>query len=143
MMRKYAEENRGKEAKKKGLVILRAFYGDEAALGNAELEVGNAELGVGNAELGVGNGKSSGTKKALDVTVALQFMVKESKLRLYAGSKKDYIGFCDVSEGPEKTKLYVRYAFNGFVYELEVDDAEPVYLPAFRATLLGSEELVK
>ena len=136
MMRKYAEENRGKEAKKKGLVILRAFYGDEAALGNAE-------LGVGNAELGVGNGKSSGTKKALDVTVALQFMVKESKLRLYAGSKKDYIGFCDVSEGPEKTKLYVRYAFNGFVYELEVDDAEPVYLPAFRATLLGSEELVK
>ena len=136
MMRKYAEENRGKEAKKKGLVILRAFYGDEAALGNAELEVGNAELGVGN-------GKSSGTKKALDVTVALQFMVKESKLRLYAGSKKDYIGFCDVSEGPEKTKLYVRYAFNGFVYELEVDDAEPVYLPAFRATLLGSEELVK
>ena len=142
-MRKYAEENRGKEAKKKGLVILRAFYGDEAALGNAELGVGNAELGVGNAELGVGNGKSSGTKKALDVTVALQFMVKESKLRLYAGSKKDYIGFCDVSEGPEKTKLYVRYAFNGFVYELEVDDAEPVYLPAFRATLLGSEELVK
>lgn len=135
-MRKYAEENRGKEAKKKGLVILRAFYGDEAALGNAELDVSNAELGVGNAE-------SSGTKKALDVTVALQFMVKESKLRLYAGSKKDYIGFCDVSEGPEKTKLYVRYAFNGFVYELEVDDAEPVYLPAFRATLLGSEELVK
>lgn len=128
-MRKYAEENRGKEARKKGLVILRAFYGDEAALGNAELGVGNAE--------------SSGKRRALDVTVALQFMVKESKLRLYAGSKKDYIGFCDVSEGPEKTKLYVRYVFNGFVYELEVDDAEPVYLPAFRATLLGSEDLVE
>lgn len=129
-MRKYAEENRGKEAKKKGLVILRAVYGEEAA-------VGIAECGVGNAECG------SGAEKALDVTVALQFMVRESKLRLYAGSKKDYAGFCEVGEGAARKKLYVRYAFNGSVYELEVDDAEPVYLPAFRATRLGSEEVVE
>ena len=122
MMRSYAEANRRKEAKTKGLVILRGVYGDEAAIGGTERNVE--------------------TEKALDVTVALQFMVENSKLRLYAGSKKDYVGFCEMGGEERKPKLYVRYAYNGFVYELEVEDAEPLYLPAFRATLLGPQQTV-
>lgn len=130
MVRGAAAAARRREAAKKGLVILRAAYGEEAAIGPLARGEGGEEA-AGSSE------------RALDVTAALQFLVRDSKLRLYAGSKRDYVGFCAMGEDAAKAKLYVRYAFNGFVYELEVEDAEPVYLPAFRATLLGKEEEVE
>ena len=122
MMQSYANSIRKLELERKGLVILQAFYGDAVAIGVPEMV--------------------RTMKGALDVTVALQFMVKDSKLRLYAGSKKEYMGFCNLAEEGAKVKLYVRYSFNGFVYEIEVEDLEPLYLPAFRATLLGNENEV-
>ena len=80
-------------------------------------------------------------KGALEVTTALQFMVRESRLRLFAGSKREYMGMC-LEEGAEKPVLLVRYEFGSKVYEIEVEDLEPLYLPAFRALEIGEKDVV-
>lgn len=121
MMKSYAERIREQEAKKKGLVILRGVYGCAESV-KVPAKVAQME-------------------GAMDVTTALQFMVKESKLRLYAGSKKEYMGFWRPAE-EEKVRLVVRYQYGDKVYEVEVGDAEPLYLPAFRATLIGDADSV-
>lgn len=121
MMKGYAARVRAQEAKKKGLVILRGVYGC--------------------AESVKVPAKVQQMEGALEVTTALQFMVKESRLRLYAGSKKEYMGFWRPAEA-EKVRLLVRYQYGDKVYEVEVGDAEPLYLPAFRATLIGDADSV-
>ena len=114
MMKNIAEKKRRMEEEKKGLVILQAVYGDAKAIGVPA--------------------KVKQMEDVLDVTIPLQFMVNSSKLRLYAGSKKEYMGFW---KGAEKCGLYVRYCFNEKVYEVEVEDDEPLYLPTFRAHYMG------
>ena len=120
-MKGYAARVRAQEAKKKGLVILKGVYGC--------------------AESVKVPAKVQQMEGALEVTTALQFMVKESRLRLYAGSKKEYMGFWRPVEA-EKVRLLVRYQYGDKVYEVEVGDAEPLYLPAFRATLIGDADSV-
>ena len=118
MMRGVTERKKKKEQEKKGLVILKAVYGNAASIGDAN--------------------KIDQVDDVLDVTVPLQFLVDHSRLRLYAGSKEDYMGFW---KGVEKDcKLYVRYSFDEKVYEVEVNDDEPLYLPAFRANCMGDEK---
>ena len=121
MMKGYAARVRAQEAKKKGLVILRGVYGC--------------------AESVKVPAKVQQMEGALEVTTALQFMVKESRLRLFAGSKQEYMGFWRPVEA-EKVRLLVRYQYGDKVYEVEVGDAEPLYLPAFRATLIGDADSV-
>lgn len=121
MMRGVSERSRREEAAKGGLVIRYAAYGAEAAV---------------HCPARVAAGKG-----ALEVTTALQFMVRESRLRLFAGSKREYMGMC-LEEGAEKPVLLVRYEFGSKVYEIEVEDLEPLYLPAFRALEIGEKDVV-
>ena len=66
--------------------------------------------------------------------------MKDGHLRLYAGSKKEYMGFWSPSNEP--MALYVRYSFGDKMYEIEVEDQEPLYLPAFRASVIGDRSVV-
>ena len=122
MMTPLATRSRKREEAIDGLVILSAVYGQEDAISIPE--------------------KVKACEGAMDVTVVLQFMVKDSQLRLYAGSKRELMGFW-VNEENEKTKegtevvLQVRYRYRGKVWEVKVKDIEPLYLPAFRAMELG------
>ena len=38
--------------------------------------------------------------------------------------------------------LIVRYRWKGSVWEIEVTDEEPLYLPAFRAIEIGKNEII-
>ena len=115
MMKGIAEKKRRKEREIKGLEILQAVYGEATAIGIPE--------------------KIANMDNVIDVTTPLQFMVSDSKIKLYAGSKEDYMGFWKGSE--KNCRLYVRYCFNEKVYEIEVEDNEPLYLPSFRAVCMG------
>ena len=108
------------EEKKKGLVILKAYYGSAVNIGIEE--------------------KVKNMEEVIDVTIPIQFMVKDSKVRLYAGSKQDYMGFWNPVSKETPCRLYVRYSFNEKVYEIEVDGDEPLYLPTCRANCLGEEK---
>ena len=130
MMAPLADRLRAKESKKNGLVILSAVYGRANAVGVPE--------------------KVKACEGAMDVTVVLQFMVKDSILKLYAGSKQGLMGFWAMEEEEEKEKegenelvLYVRYSYGGKVWEVTVNDLEPLYLPAFRAMELGDVNQVE
>lgn len=133
MMAPLADRLRAKEAKKNGLVILSAVYGRANAVGVPE--------------------KVKACEGAMDVTVVLQFMVKDSILKLYAGSKQGLMGFWAMEEEEEEKKekkegenelvLYVRYSYGGKVWEVTVNDLEPLYLPAFRAMELGDVNQVE
>lgn len=118
MMKSVVERKKKQETEKKGLVILQASYGDPTAIGIPE--------------------KVKNMEGAIDVTIPLQFMVADSKLRLYAGSKEEYMGFWKGVEGD--VKLYVRYSYNEKVYEVMVEGDEPLYLPSFRANCMGEEK---
>lgn len=118
MMKSVVERKKKQETEKKGLVILQASYGDPTAIGIPE--------------------KVKNMEGAIDVTIPLQFMVADSKLRLYAGSKEEYMGFWKGVEGD--VKLYVRYSYNEKVYEVVVEGDEPLYLPSFRANCMGEEK---
>ena len=80
----------------------------------------------------------------MDVTTALQFMVKDSHLRLYAGSKREYMGMwvSEKEDLDDRVMLIVRYRWKGSVWEIEVTDEEPLYLPAFRAIEIGKNEII-
>ena len=122
MMKGIAEKKRREEEKKKGLVIRAASYGSAANIGIPE--------------------KVKNMEEVIDVTIPIQFMVKDSRVRLYAGSKQDYMGFWNPVSKDSSCRLYVRYSFNGKVYEIEVDGDEPLYLPTCRANCLGEEDEV-
>ena len=115
MMKGVVEKKKKKEKEIKGLEILHAVYGEATAIRIPE--------------------KIANMENVIDVTIPLQFMVSNSKIKLYAGSKEDYMGFWKGSE--KNCRLYVRYSFNEKVYEIEVDDNEPLYLPSFRANCMG------
>ena len=122
MMTPLASRSRTREETADGLVILSAIYGQEDVISIPE--------------------KVKACEGAMDVTVVLQFMVKDSQLRLYAGSKRELMGFwareesVQAEEGKELV-LQVRYRYRGKVWEVKVKDIEPLYLPAFRAMELG------
>ena len=121
MMQAVAARSVREESASDGLVILRAVYGHASAV-RCEDKVKQME-------------------GAMEVTTALQFLVKQSRLRMYAGSKREYMGLW-VGEGEDEVVLLVRYAFRGKVWEIVVKDEEPLYLPAFRAMELGEQSMV-
>ena len=94
-----------------------------------ELSVGNGGLVIQNARYGVlrtdgeddeeESGKTGLPPRWLDVTIALQAKVQQSRLILNAGPKHHYDGFCDVDpEGQEERYLRVRYLFLGLPHEV-------------------------
>jgi len=89
----------------------------------------------------------------IDVTDQLMFLVKGGKLNLRAASKSSLLGcynpcpslpfsgaatgFPPCHLGPPK--LFVRYRFSGFIFEIQVDDDESVCIPESpKAKLIGS-----
>ncbi|GLD94816.1 hypothetical protein PINS_up003441 [Pythium insidiosum] len=89
----------------------------------------------------------------LDVTVPLQFLVQDSTLTLPAAtSKASLLGFynpCVVmtesetdaepqpDESAARPQLYVRYAYDGAVFEATFDDLQAVQLPSRYAMAMG------
>ena len=124
MMLAVAKRSRKQEEACDGLVIEQAVYGYESAIHNPA--------------------KVQAYEDAMDVTTALQFMVKDSHLRLYAGTKREYMGmWVSEKEDPEEhVMLMVRYRWKGSVWEIEVTDEEPLYLPAFRAIEIGKTAII-
>jgi len=126
LMQRQATSKRKHEEVKKGLVIEQAVYYVE----------------------GAGGGK-------LDVSVQLQFWVKDSSLHLPSTSKSNLLGFYDVRGTQQKNdnavsslswksvwrrfwsepdvampKLYVRYMFEGDEFEVSILDDEELILPS-------------
>ena len=78
----------------------------------------------------------------IDVRVPLQFLVRDSVLRLPAHvSKSRMLGFCDPSIASQEDalppQLFIRYAFGGRVFEIVVGDGEPLLLPSPAANEVG------
>lgn len=98
------------EELKRGLVIVRAWYGNLSA-GVTDSQ-SDDELGP----------------RVIDVTVPLQALVRESQLHLFENTKSGLPGFYDCAVGEEKT-LRVQYRFRGSLHEVAVGDDEPLAIP--------------
>lgn len=64
----------------------------------------------------------------IDVTIPLQCLIKNSKLKLRESSKSDLPGFYDPCVGEEK-KLKIEYTHKDKSYNIILSDKEPVQLP--------------
>ncbi|KAK8723209.1 hypothetical protein OTU49_011910 [Cherax quadricarinatus] len=95
------------EEARKGLVILQAWYGQLVVEGSTE-ECGSPEV--------------------VDVTIALQCLVKDSKLILQDSSKCSLPGFYDPCPGEEKN-LRVRYLFHAVTHEVTIKDNDSLRIP--------------
>ncbi|KAG6584802.1 Molecular chaperone (DnaJ superfamily) [Phytophthora cinnamomi] len=87
----------------------------------------------------------------IDVTVPLRFFVKDGMLALNATSKAGLLGFYNPCVGEDltiadarsssnsamKPLLYVRYAYDGQVFEATFDDDQAVSLPSRYAQVMG------
>lgn len=64
----------------------------------------------------------------IDVTIPLQCLIKNSKLKLRESGKSDLPGFYDPCVGEEK-KLKIEYTHKDRSYNIILSDKEPVQLP--------------
>eukprot|EP00052_Salpingoeca_macrocollata_P012288 m.95146 g.95146 ORF g.95146 m.95146 type:complete len:554 (-) comp18413_c0_seq1:1708-3369(-) len=64
----------------------------------------------------------------IDVTVPLQCLVKDSKLRLQPSSKASLVGFYDPCPDEPK-QLRVRYRFQNKLHEVTIDDRDELKIP--------------
>jgi DnaJ family protein C protein 11 len=90
-----------------GLIIVMALYGSAS-----ELDGDNR----------------NNSEKVIDVVIALQHLVDDSKLVLHSGSKKNLEGFYDCAVGEQK-QLFIRYLFLDKLHQVTIDDDEPLSLP--------------
>ncbi|XP_065177744.1 dnaJ homolog subfamily C member 11-like [Sycon ciliatum] len=107
-----AEQNR------RGLVIRNAWYGRLVSSSNDSED----------------SSQTDQDGEIVDVTVALQCLVKDSRLLLYDTDKSSLPGFYDPAPQQPK-KLRVRYEFRGKLHEVTVGDSEPLQLPKQSHTL--------
>lgn len=107
LMRETVRRIVDQEEARKGLVILQAWYGQLVVEGEQE-ECGSPEV--------------------VDVTIALQCLVKDSKLILQDSSKCSLPGFYDPCPGEEKN-LFVRYLFHAVTHEVTIKDNESLRIP--------------
>lgn len=99
------------EKARHGLIILNAWYGRLVSSADDTEE----DIDTSGGSL-------------VDVTVALQCLVKDSRLILYDTNKSSLPGFYDPA--PKQTKcLRVRYEFHKRLHEVTVGNAEPLQLP--------------
>jgi len=111
-------------AEKEGLVVVEGAYGVFEEGGAGERESGE---GGGGGEAREGEE----VRLLIDVTVALNFLVSDDKLRLYDGiPKSGLMGFSDVAPGVEK-ELRVAYVYRGRAYACAgVTDLAPLTAPS-------------
>ncbi|CAI5702567.1 hypothetical protein KXD40_009295 [Peronospora effusa] len=90
-------------------------------------------------------------QKWVDVSIPLQFFVKDGELALSSASKAGLLGFYNPCIGEDQTisdarspssftakpLLYVRYAYDGQVFEATFDDDQAVSLPSRYAQVMG------
>ncbi|XP_075212774.1 dnaJ homolog subfamily C member 11 [Lycorma delicatula] len=98
------------EETRKGLIIVKAFYGRLIA---------NNEMGEPN---------SVPQDETIDVRVPLQCLVKDSKLILHEASKSQLPGFYDPCVGEDKC-LFVQYLFHNHLHETTVGDKDSLMIP--------------
>uniref|UniRef100_T1IL79 J domain-containing protein n=1 Tax=Strigamia maritima TaxID=126957 RepID=T1IL79_STRMM len=108
LMQETVARIREQEDMKKGLIIVSAVYGKITLDSTQKPEYQNSE--------------------AIDVTIALQCLVKDSKLILYETSKAQLPGFYDPCVGEDKS-LYVHYLFHNLLHEITVGDNEMIRIP--------------
>ncbi|XP_065163838.1 dnaJ homolog subfamily C member 11 [Atheta coriaria] len=96
------------ETSKNGLVVVRAIYGKICA------EEGDVIQDL--------------TEEAIDVTIPLQCLVKDSKLVLHDLSKSQLPGFFDPAVGEEKS-LHIAYTYRNQQHEVLAHDTEPIRIP--------------
>lgn len=94
------------EESRMGLIILNAWYG----------------------KFVTDNSRRHERAKVIDVTVALQCLVKDSKLILTEAIKSGLPGFYDPCVGEEKS-LKVLYQFRGVMHQVLSGDTEPLRIP--------------
>jgi DnaJ family protein C protein 11 len=119
LMRATFARVRSDEEAKKGLVIIKAVYGRLVNISDI------SSRGSGDA------GSSADPEysdEVIDVMIALQCLVKDSKLVLHETSKSQLPGFFDPCVGEEKS-LFVQYLFHSHVHEVVVQDTEPLRIP--------------
>lgn len=97
------------EETKKGLVIVKAFYG-------------KVQRGAGDIK------DDNGDAEYIDVTIPLQCLVKDSKLILHDQSKSQLPGFFDPCVGEAKW-LYIEYTYHSNNYSVTINDNEALRIP--------------
>ena len=102
--------------------------------------------------------------ESMDATIQLQFWVNDSKLNLPPTPKSHLLGFYSLATAEDITemkqpwwhfwkssnkpkdsaipKLTIRYAFDGNVYEITVQDSAEVVLPNGKALCIGRSDIV-
>ncbi|OWZ15045.1 hypothetical protein PHMEG_00011380 [Phytophthora megakarya] len=154
----------------KGLVILLGRYGKNPTspdsreargddLDKALQAMREQDLNGDGGEVETSNGDSVTQEadselleqKWVDVTIPLQFFVKDGELALTSSSKTGLLGFYNPCIGEDQTiadaqlspssavkpLLYVRYAYDGQVFEATFDDNQAVSLPSRYAQVMG------
>jgi len=108
LMHETYERNKEMEEQRQGLVIVEAWYGS-----------------LTSAMDGVGDGPQ---QSAVNVTIPLQVLTKDSKLILPPGSKNHLPGFYDPCPNEEK-HLVVVYKFHDVTHRTSVQESEPLAIP--------------
>eukprot|EP00124_Ichthyophonus_hoferi_P001503 Ihof_evm2s80 gene=Ihof_evmTU2s80 len=108
LMKDGVEKRAQLEEDKKGLVIVRAWYG--------------------NLSIDPQPTNENSPPKIIDVTIAIQSLVKDSQLHLHESTKSGLPGFYDCAIGEEK-KLRIQYRFRGHLHEVILSDEEPMSCP--------------
>ncbi|KAL1455422.1 hypothetical protein WDU94_009514 [Cyamophila willieti] len=98
---------RSEEEKKKGLVIIKAYFGKAVSLSSPDLDP---------------------SEDVIDVTIPLQCLVKDSKLVLHDSSKSQLAGFFDPCVGEDKF-LSIQYLFHSHLHECVIGDREKLRIP--------------
>lgn len=97
------------EDMKQGLVIVQAFYG----------RTPDGDVNIT---------EDVKDDSFVDVTLALQYLVRNSKLQLMENTKSTLTGFYDPCPGEEKS-LEVVYLFNNQMHRVTVSDSSPLRIP--------------
>ncbi|DAZ93601.1 TPA: hypothetical protein N0F65_003651 [Lagenidium giganteum] len=165
LMARYAEEKLAKEKQvpqNKGLVILLARYGKNPTspdpverrtdavvlpqMGHDDDDDDNDQNAERAARADRDDNLSGALEQWVDVTIPLRFFVNDSSLTLHGSSKAGLLGFYNPCAGQTvdgknelpTPKLYVRYAYDGLVFEATFDDNQTVNLPSRYAQAMGS-----
>ncbi|XP_058463625.1 dnaJ homolog subfamily C member 11 [Malaya genurostris] len=110
------ERIRNDEQKRKGLIIVSAFYGKFGRDENVSIEQRD--------EIGFIQHKPD----VIDVKIPVQCLVKDSRLNLYGSTKSELPGFYDPCFGEDKL-LRIDYEYQNRTFSVSVADGEDVRIP--------------
>jgi hypothetical protein len=133
-----ADRKAAGELESGGLVIRSARYGRDLHIDYGPWWLSSTgDSSSGQAE-----------QRNIDVTVPLQFFVDKGELSLPGRSKAGLLGFYAVgndgaSRHSEHAQLRVRYEYAGRLFEITVDDEEPLQLPGVSTHYIGRADVVQ